>query len=121
MGEMTQIIIAPGRYVQGRGAINELGEHTSIFGNNVLVVGGKTGLASTSQGREQSFAKHGISQVEELFQGECSDAEIERLSEIARTQKCDVVMASGVGKLQYGRNLGGVPGVHQHLGTMPEF
>ncbi|MCB2191299.1 MAG: glycerol dehydrogenase [Deltaproteobacteria bacterium] len=95
---MTQIIIAPSRYVQGRGAINDIGEHAGIFGKKVLVVGGNTGLASTRQGREESFAKHGITQVEELFGGECSDAEIARLSEIARSQECDVAMASGGGK-----------------------
>jgi glycerol dehydrogenase len=98
MGEMTNIIIAPGRYVQGRGAINEIGEHVSTFGKKVLVIGGKTGLATTRKGREQSFAQHGISQVEDFFQGECTDLEIARLTELARSQGCDVVMACGGGK-----------------------
>ena len=42
--------------------------------------------------------ENGISQVEELFGGECSSAEIERLGNLAREKECDVIVASGGGK-----------------------
>jgi len=92
-------MIAPGRYVQGRGAIYEIGEHVSLLGDNVLVVGGKTGLAVTREGRNKSFAEKGIHQIEEFFHGECSDHEINRVMEIAGKEKSNVIMASGGGKV----------------------
>lgn len=98
MGKFTRVMIAPGRYVQGRGAIGEIGEHTSLLGDRVLVVGGKTGIASTREGLTKSLGEKGISHVEELFQGECSDREIDRLTEIAREENCNVIIASGGGK-----------------------
>jgi len=98
MGNMTRVMIAPSRYVQGRGAINEIAEHVSLLGDRTLVVGGKTGLTSTREGRNNSFGEKNISQVEEPFQGECNDKEIDRLTEIAIKEKCNVVIASGGGK-----------------------
>ncbi len=98
MGKFTRVMIAPSRYVQGRGAIGEIGEHVSLLGDNALVVGGKTGLTSTSEGMKKSFGENGISHVTELFQGECCDKEIDRLTEIAQNEKCNVIIASGGGK-----------------------
>jgi len=99
MGFSTQIFAAPGRYVQGAGAINEIGAHVGILGSRVLVVGGGTGLSATRTGREQSFARHGIRQIEEVFRGETSDREIDRLSALGRQAGCDVLLASGGGKV----------------------
>ena len=98
MGKFTRVMIAPGRYVQGRGAICEIGEHVCLLGDRALVVGGKTGLASTREGLKKSLGEKGISHVEELFHGECSDREIDRLTEIARKERCNVIIASGGGK-----------------------
>ncbi|MGB9662302.1 MAG: glycerol dehydrogenase [Moorellaceae bacterium] len=98
MGKFTRVLIAPSRYVQGRGAIEEIGEHVALLGDRVLVIGGKTGLAVTREGRNKSFAEKGITQVEELFGGECCDSEINRLMEVARKERCNVIMASGGGK-----------------------
>ncbi|SHI23588.1 glycerol 2-dehydrogenase (NAD+) [Sporobacter termitidis DSM 10068] len=98
MGFSTQIFGAPGRYVQGAGAITEIGAHAGALGGRVLVVGGKTGLAATRQGRETGFSSSGVSQLEELFGGEASDREIDRLTCLGRQNGCDLLMASGGGK-----------------------
>jgi glycerol dehydrogenase len=99
MGFSTQIFAAPGRYIQGAGAINEIGAHVSVLGSCVLVVGGGTGLSVTRTGRDQSFARYGIRQIEEVFRGETSDQEIDRLSALGRQAGCDVLLASGGGKV----------------------
>lgn len=99
MAGNVKVLISPSRYVQGEGAIYEIGRHIKKLGKNALVIGGKTGLASTRAGREQSFAENDIKQMEELFQGECSSAEIERLANIALENKCDVIIGSGGGKV----------------------
>ena len=99
MGLTTQIFCAPGRYVQGAGAINEIGAHITVLGSSVLVVGGKTGLSATREGREKSFAEMHIRQTEEEFTGETSDAEITRLASLCKNNAFDILMASGGGKV----------------------
>ncbi|NLM21378.1 MAG: glycerol dehydrogenase [Peptococcaceae bacterium] len=98
MTKYSQIFIASSKYVQGRGVINQIGEHISLLGDRVLVVGGKTGLAVTRSGRAQSLAAKSIFQVEELFRGEVCDAEIERLTAVAKQNACNVLVACGGGK-----------------------
>lgn len=96
---MALVFGSPGRYVQGAGVIDTVGDYTTQFGSRVLVAGGKTGLKVTQDGRERSFNDHCIRQFETLFGGECCDSEILRLSGIARENGCDVLIAVGGGKV----------------------
>ena len=95
----TMIFGSPGRYVQGDGVIFELGEHIRPLGKNILVVGGKTGLAATREGRAQSFQRCGVYQTEALFSGEASNEEIDRLMMLGKSRGCDLLLASGGGKV----------------------
>ncbi len=99
MSFKTMIFCAPGRYVQGAGAIDEIGDHLAPLGGSVLVVGGKTGLNATRAGREKSFAQQHIRYIEELFNGETSALEIGRLASLCKKTGCEVLMASGGGKV----------------------
>ena len=90
---------APGRYLQGAGVIDVIGDYVARLGSRVLVAGGKNGLKVTQEGRERSFESHGIRQFENLFGGECCDSEILRLSGIASENGCDVILAAGGGKV----------------------
>jgi glycerol dehydrogenase len=92
------IFISPSKYIQGADAVFELGAHVKPLGGNALVVGGASGLAATREGRERSFREHRLRQLEAPFGGESSDAEIDRLAELARAGSCDVIIASGGGK-----------------------
>ena len=97
---VANVLVAPGRYVQGRGAIYELGKHIkNMGGKKALVVGGKRGLAATKAGRDEGFAKYGIEQVEELFCGESTQKELERLTKIFLDNGCDTIIGSGGGKV----------------------
>lgn len=93
------IFISPSKYVQGADSIFTIGEHVSPLGKRALVIGGKSGLSVTRRGREKSFSEHGIQQAEELFNGESSDSEIERLCSIASKDGFDVLVACGGGKV----------------------
>lgn len=94
-----QIFAAPGKYVQGAGAIDLIGKHVAPLGDRVLVVGGRSGLAATRGGRDKSFPENGIVQFEDVFQGETCDAEIDRLSALAADYACNILLASGGGKV----------------------
>jgi len=90
---------APGRYIQGAGAIAELGGFLKPLGSRVLVTGGHTGLEETRTARAESFSAHAIEQVEEVFRGETCDSEIARVAGAASRANCSVIMASGGGKV----------------------
>ena len=56
---MSKVLGAPSRYVQGRGAINEVGKH--LLGcKNVIAIGGKHGLGAVQAGMEKSCKECGI-------------------------------------------------------------
>lgn len=96
---MSRILLAPGRYVQGAGAIAEIGTFVSSMGEKALVIGGKRALSLCGSKVEASLAKEEVGAKQELFEGECCDKEILRLKEIAISNGCDVVIAVGGGKV----------------------
>lgn len=96
--KLTTVIISPGKYVQGRDAIWEVGEHISVFGKKVFVFGGKRGLEATREGRTKSLAEKNMEQMEEVFKGESSQAEVDRLMDAAKSWGADMIMANGGGK-----------------------
>jgi glycerol dehydrogenase len=96
---MSRILIAPSRYVQGQGAINEIGLHASLLGTKALLTGGKTALAACGNAIEASLAEKKIGCRREHFNGECSNNEINRLVDIAGKEKADFIIAAGGGKV----------------------
>jgi glycerol dehydrogenase len=84
--------------VQGEGAIFDIGTYVKALGHSACVIGGKSSLAATREGRERSFADEGLRQGEALFRGESSDSEIDRLADIARGESREVIVACGGGK-----------------------
>jgi glycerol dehydrogenase len=93
------MLLAPGRYIQGAGAINEIGLHAKNFGTHALLTGGKTALATCGQTIQDSLKEQEMACHQELFMGECSDAEIKRLIDIGITKAVDLIIAAGGGKV----------------------
>jgi glycerol dehydrogenase len=94
---MSRMLLSPGRYVQGAGAINEIGTHTYPLGTSALVIGGKTALSLCGPAILASLAEKGISCYQECFQGVSSQQEIRRLTGIAAANRVDVIIALGGG------------------------
>jgi glycerol dehydrogenase len=93
------MLLAPGRYIQGAGAIHEIGDHAAKFGQKALLTGGKTALDQCGRDIAASLEKAGLACLTEKFGGECSDQEIERLAQVAKSDNCDLIIASGGGKV----------------------
>jgi glycerol dehydrogenase len=91
------MLLSPGRYVQGAGAINEIGMHTSRIGTSALVIGGKTALSLCGAMIQTSCAEQGISCSLECFRGVSSQNEINRIVQIAAAHGSDVIIALGGG------------------------
>ena len=96
---MTRILIAPNKYLQGSGAIHEIGRHASTLGSRALVTGGKRALGATREAIESSLENAGMSAIVERFGGESSQAEITRLMELSKRHSVDLVIAVGGGKV----------------------
>jgi glycerol dehydrogenase len=95
---MKQTAIFPGRYIQAEGAIESLAEELQRLGTNALVVAGGT-AESAIVPRYLSAWRERMSVAVERFGGECSDEEVRRLTELATSQGCDVVVGIGGGKV----------------------
>ena len=95
---MAQIMIAPNKYVQGPGAIREIGPHVAALGKTAVVLGSKSGFADVRADLEKALADAGVSLCFEQFQGECSRQEIDRVNAVVKAQGGDVVLAVGGGK-----------------------
>lgn len=96
---MSRILIAPSRYVQGQGAIHEIGVNAARLGTKALLTGGKTALSVCGRAIQESLAEKGIGCRPEHFNGECSTNEINRLVEIAQSDGADLIIAAGGGKV----------------------
>jgi glycerol dehydrogenase len=94
---MSRVLLSSGRYIQGAGAITEIGVHASRLGDSALVIGGKTALSICGAEIEASLGKNGISCHQELFAGVSSRKEISRLSDLAASCGANFIIALGGG------------------------
>lgn len=95
---MSLITGNPSKYIQGVGAIKEIGKYTSVLGNKVLLMGGRTALSVSKEAIGESLRTHKMEYVAERFRGESTRTEINRLVNIGRKNKVDFVIGVGGGK-----------------------
>ena len=96
---MSRILIAPSRYVQGQGAIHEIGSHAERLGKKALLTGGKRALNAAGPGIKASLKEKKIDCVQEQFKGESSQNEVDRLVALGKKEGADFVIAAGGGKV----------------------
>ena len=93
---MYKKAVFPGKYIQGVGAINELPALIELLGKKGLIFASPSVGAKVLPTCGVDMSAHAIHI--ELFQGECCEGELVRLSTII-TQKCvDVLVGMGGGK-----------------------
>ena len=94
---MMRILLAPSRYIQGAGAIAEIGAQVARLGDSAFAIGGKTALSICGDAIETSLCEKGFSYRQELFRGVSSRKENSRLAELAVAQGANVIIALGGG------------------------
>jgi glycerol dehydrogenase len=94
---MKQTAIFPGRYVQAEGALERLGEEIQRLGSKALLIVGNTVENKIIPAYLPAWHKL-VSVTVERFGGESSQEEIDRLTNVAKAQRCDVVVGIGGGK-----------------------
>lgn len=89
---------SPGKYIQGSGALGDLGRYVAALGHHPLIVVDGVVWDMYSAKLVSSFENVGLSHLKEVFGGEASEREIKRLAGIARAANTDVVVGVGGGK-----------------------
>jgi glycerol dehydrogenase len=95
---MDKIIISPSKYVQGKQVLGSIAGYVKALGQNPLAIADNfvTGLVGATV--KESFEKEAMPLAMDMFNGECSRQEIDRIIEIASIQKSDVIIGIGGGK-----------------------
>jgi len=89
---------SPGKYIQGQGVLETLGEETGKLAAKPLVISDEMVWSITEQKITESFNNAGIDFKYEEFEGEASEAEINRLTDVAENNDADAVIGVGGGK-----------------------
>lgn len=94
---MARAFGGPGKYIQRSGEIGRLGQHVGPLGGTALVlVDGM--LFDRLKSRVADGLGGDVDAAFERFNGECSHAEIERITKAARAKNATVIVAVGGGK-----------------------
>lgn len=88
--------VFPGKYIQGEGLIAGLPEIIKSFGNRGLIISSPTAKDRILSGYANQFAEAGILLGD--FKGECCEKELDRLLDLVRRNKIDVLAGVGGGK-----------------------
>ena len=96
---MANIIGSPERYVQGRGILGELCKHLQNIGKAPFILVSGSGKGRVKEPIEKSAKEYNTKLFFEIFQGECSRNEIDRLVKVYKESGCDVVVGIGGGKI----------------------
>ncbi|MCP3920233.1 MAG: glycerol dehydrogenase [bacterium] len=96
---MKKVLIAPRKYVQGRGVLNELGDWAQRLGSKPVVLwtaGRRRALGDLVEG---SLKRSGLELHEVEFRGESSRAEAARVAALATESGADMMIGIGGGKV----------------------
>ncbi len=97
---MATIIGCPERYIQGYGVLGELCKHLQSMGTAPFILVSASGKARVEGKIAESAREFGTAPVYEIFRGECSRSEIDRVLAAYQDSGCDVVVGIGGGKAQ---------------------
>lgn len=95
---MATIIGSPSRYIQERGALKHLGNYTAQLGDKLLVLITASGKKRVGETIEAGMANTDTTIAWELFNGECSRTEINRIIENVKKTGSNVIVGVGGGK-----------------------
>ena len=96
-GPIVRTVISPSRYVQGKGAISELGTYLKQIGSTPLMVADDLVWGFVAHDVGASLAAAGLPLQGENFNGNPSAREVDRLAGVIKQTGADVAVALGGG------------------------
>lgn len=94
----TKIIISPGKYIQGNNELSRIENYTKDFGAKPFIIADEFVTGLTEEVVDRSYKANNAEYVMQLFNGECSKVEINRLKDIAEEKGSDMIVGIGGGK-----------------------
>lgn len=95
---MYRIFASPSHYVQGKNVLLDRVDLIKELGDKVLILADDTVWEIIGQSYVEALEQAGLSVYREVFNGEASDKEIERVVTIGKEQASSVVIGLGGGK-----------------------
>jgi glycerol dehydrogenase len=95
---MPLILGNPGKYIQGYGELNNIFKYSKTLGQKQFVIISATGRKRFEAIFSDSRISYGGNLEYALFNGECSQRGIHRLTEEFKASGCDIVVGVGGGK-----------------------
>ncbi len=95
---MVKIFLAPRRYVQGAGVLNDIGKYLAPLGKRILVAWGPVVSEQFNDTVTKSFEENGLVLIPFKFSGECDRGQIGLGVDKAKAEKAEVVVGLGGGK-----------------------
>ena len=96
---MKAVLIAPRKYVQGRGVLKELGAYLKLLGRKPLILWDACVREIVGQTVLSSLRQAGLEAVAVDFRGEATQEERARVTKIAKDNGADIAVGIGGGKV----------------------
>ena len=98
MSVSERTVTSPKKFIIGSGLLANMADYVAAFGDNVLILSDEFILDRAATHATPALEKAGIQSKVEKFQYECTDKEISRVADIAKTQGANVIVGIGGGK-----------------------
>lgn len=95
---MIDIFLGPRQYIQREGLLSETAGYLRPYGRRPFILGDALVLSLLRPILEDPLKKAGFFPLFVLFGEECSLREINRLAEVARAERADMIVGTGGGK-----------------------
>lgn len=92
------VFISPNKYIQGQGALQEIGKHIKELGRKPLVLADEVVWNITKETISESLSSEKVDFQFVLFKGEASVNEVRRIAQEGQSQSVDFVIGVGGGK-----------------------
>lgn len=96
---MANIIGSPERYIQGRGVLKDLCKYAANLGKAPFILVSASGKSRVDSPIDTGAKEFGATVTYEIFKGECSRTEIDRLMKAYKAAGSDVIIGIGGGKI----------------------
>lgn len=95
---MNKVFASPSRYIQGAGVFNACADYLKKLGTHVLLITDAVVWEKVGEKLYTHLTANGLIVTVDKFKGEASMNEIDRITEIAQSEACDLIIGLGGGK-----------------------
>ncbi len=95
---MERLMRTPSRYVQEKDVLLKMKDHVEMLGDSLYIVASRSGMRSTRAKIEESFKDSEIKLIFEEFNGESTWKEIDRIRDLVKKNKSNLIVGVGGGK-----------------------